>query len=138
MYGQLVDFFYYDKDIDEIIYYNNVNKQFLLGDYFKMNTDKYFVLSLEYGDQHITDYKEFGKFVTKIGHESKSTLLHPVFRVMTYTENCESNIVDVLQFNGHPSLIDEVHFDEDIFANFTSFSKYYEKLFRTVRLYFNI
>ena len=138
MYGQLVDFFYYDKDIDEIIYYNNVNKQFLLGDYFKMNTDKYFVLSLEYGDQHITDYKDFGKFVTKIGHESKSTLLHPVFRVMTYTENCQSSIVDVLQFNGHPSLIDEIHFDEDIFANFSSFSKYYEKLFRTVRLYFNI
>ena len=138
MYGQLVDFFYYDETAHEIVYFNNVNKQFVLKDYFPIKSDKYFVLSLEYGQNHITDYTQFGKFVTKIGHESKSSLLHPVFRVMKYEENFISNLVDTTQFTDHPLILDEIHFDEDIFANFNSFNKYYEKLFRTLRLYFDV
>jgi hypothetical protein len=31
MYGQLVDFFYIDKDTHEIVYYNNINKQLILN-----------------------------------------------------------------------------------------------------------
>lgn len=138
MYGQLIDFFYYDEDSDEIIYYNNVNRQFVLGDYFNIKSDKYFTISLEYGNQKITDYTQFGKFITKVGHESKSSLLHPVLRVMNYQENFISNLVDVSQFMDHPLLVDEIHFDEDVFANFTSFSKYYEKLFRSLRMYFGV
>jgi hypothetical protein len=138
MYGQLVDFFYFDETKNEIVYFNNVNKLFILNDYFPINSDKYFVLSLEYGEANITDYTKFGKVVTKTGHESKSTLLHPIFRVMKYQANYDSHISDLTQFSDHPLLLDEVHFDEDIFANFNSFTKYYEKLFRTLRLYFDV
>ena len=135
MYGQLVDFFYIDKDTHEIVYYNNINKQLILTDYFKINNTQYYVFSLEYGTQKITDYLNFGKVITKVGQEAKSVLLHPVFRVMNYQEEFISNIVDTLNFTDHPLLIDEIHFDEDIFANFSGFSRYYEKLFRTLKMF---
>jgi hypothetical protein len=134
MYGQLIDFFYIDPDTKEIKYYNNVSKQLLLSDYYKINNKQYYTFSLEYGTDIITDYELFGKAITRIGKESKSVLLHPVFRAMHYDPEFSSRLENN-DFPFNPLLIDEVHFDEDIFANFADFQRYYEKLFRTLNMF---
>jgi hypothetical protein len=134
MYGQLIDFFYIDSDTKEIKYYNNVSKQLLLSDYYKINNKQYYTFSLEYGTDIITDYELFGKAITRIGKESKSVLLHPVFRAMHYDPEFSSRLENN-DFPFNPLLIDEVHFDEDIFANFANFQRYYEKLFRTLNMF---
>jgi thioredoxin reductase len=139
MYGEIVDFFYFDKKTQEIIYYNNVSINLVLNGYFKMNTDQLFILSLEYNKKTITDIHGFDKTLSRIGDESSAALLHPILRAYNYIEE---HLLD-LNYNNLESdnkvlksmLIDEIHFDEDTYANFTDFSKYYEKLFRTLKMF---
>ena len=57
--------------------------------------------------------------VSSIGSESKSTLLHPVITIV------KNNLV----------IIDIVHFDEDIFANYQDESKYYFKIMRMLHMF---
>jgi hypothetical protein len=139
MYGEIVDFFYFDKKTKEIVYYNNVSINLVLNGYFKMTTDQFFILSLEYNKKTITDIHGFDKTLSRIGDESSAALLHPILRAYNYIEE---HLLD-LNYNNLESdnkvlksmLIDEIHFDEDTYANFTDFSKYYEKLFRTLKMF---
>jgi thioredoxin reductase len=140
MYGEIVDFFYYDKSTQEIIYYNNVSINLVLNGYFKMDTDLLFILSLEYSKKLITDIRGFDNKLSRIGNESSAALLHPILRVYKYSEDI---LLDLNYSNLESDnkilkslLLDEIHFDEDIYANFTNFSKYYEKLFRTLKMFF--
>jgi thioredoxin reductase len=139
MYGEIVDFFYFDKKTKEIIYYNNVSINLVLNGYFKMNTDQLFILSLEYNKKTITDIHGFDKTLSSVGDESSAALLHPILRVYNYIEEhlLDLNYTNLESDNKvlKSMLIDEIHFDEDTYANFTDFSKYYEKLFRTLKMF---
>jgi pyruvate/2-oxoglutarate dehydrogenase complex dihydrolipoamide dehydrogenase (E3) component len=117
MFGLLGDIFYLDINEKKIIYFEGVpinsHKPIIKTDTL------FFVLTLEYGKK-ITEISEIGKKVSNIGTESHSTLIHPVIKI----------------YNSYPlELIDVVHFDEDLFAEYVDRSKYYEKLFRTLKVY---
>jgi thioredoxin reductase len=139
MYGEIVDFFYFDKKTNEIIYYNNVSINLLLNGYFKMETDQFFIVSLEFNKKRITDIHGFDNKLSSIGNESSASLLHPILRAYNYVEEnlLDSNYSSLEKDNQiiKSLLIDEIHFDEDIYANFTHFSQYYEKLFRTMKMF---
>lgn len=115
MYGYMCDMFYMENG--EIIYYNNVTIPFFDNRHFKPD-NQYAILTLEYGSKKITKTDEFGRLVSSIGKESASVLLHPVLRILNKEK-----------------LIDEVHFDEDLYANFSSNDKYVEKMKRTLRMF---
>jgi hypothetical protein len=120
MYGQICDIFYISAE-DTIQYYNNVTVQFLQSPFLlKTDATLFFMITLEYGKTDITDTTRIGGRVTTIGKESNSVLLHPVLRV----------------FN-RDALIDEIHFDEDLLADFsTDTKKYKEKLNRSLKMFF--
>jgi hypothetical protein len=117
MFEYLSDILYYDLNEKKIEYYLNipinchVPKQ-------KSNT-LFFQITLEYGDK-ITNILEIGSKKSNIGSESKSVLIHPVLRI----------------FNSYPlQLIDVIHFDEDLFAEYTDINKYHDKLYRALKSY---
>ena len=117
MFGFLGDIFYLDINEKKIIYFEGVP----INSHNPINKEDnlFFVLTLEYGKK-ITELSEIGKKVSNIGTESQSTLIHPVIKI----------------YNSYPlELIDIVHFDEDLFAEYIDRSKYYEKLFRTLKVY---
>jgi thioredoxin reductase len=134
MYGQICDFFYLDHKENEIIYYNDVNISFVLNGYFPMNTDKFFIMSLDYGTKTVTDIYEFGKFIPSVGQESTGSLLHPTLKVYNYDERYLIDNPDKKN-SAHPLLIDEIHFNENLLANFNGFSKYYNKLYRALKMF---
>ena len=135
MYGQICDFFYYDNEVNEILYYDDINIHFVLNNYFPMKTDKFFIVSLDYGEKKITDIYEFGKFIPPVGSESTGTLLHPTLKVYTYNEKFLYDNPDK-ENSAHPLLIDEIHFNENLLANFSGFEKYFNKLFRSLKMFF--
>ena len=115
MYGQLADFFYIQGDTIHYI-------QDIVADYANSpdhSYDRYsFLLMLEYGKDILTDIYEFGEKRSGVGTECKSTLLHPVLRIFDKSQ-----------------LIDIVHFDEDLLANYRFKEKYGEKFERTLKAY---
>ena len=139
MYGEIVDFFYFDKITREIIYFNNISINLVLNGYFKINTDQLFILSLEYSKKLITDIRGFDNKLSRIGNESSAALLHPILRTYNYNEEIflDLNYTNLESDNKSLKslLIDEIHFDEDIYANFKNYSKYYDKLFRTLKMF---
>jgi thioredoxin reductase len=119
MYGYLCDFFYVSGDT--IVYVTDIIKEYADSP-DHIITGKYsFLLTLEYGEERITDIYKFGQKVSDLGTESKSTLLHPVLRIFEQGDR--------------KRLIDIVHFDEDLLANYTFQEKYADKFERTLRGY---
>ena len=135
MYGQICDFFYYEDESDEILYYDDINISFVLNGYFPMITDKFFIVSLDYGNTKVTDIYEFGKFIPPVGSESTGSLLHPTLKVYRYDERFLIDNPDKKN-SAHPLLIDEIHFNENLLANFSGFEKYFKKLFRSLKMFF--
>ena len=119
MYGQLSDTFY--KDEKEYIYYNNVPINFFMS-LPKVKDRVYFIQTLEYGEEHITDINKLGVRVSGLGTENKATLLHPVLRIVKDIDENVRKIIDI------------VHFDEDLYANYTFADKYQDKLLRTIKM----
>jgi hypothetical protein len=117
MYGQICDFYIFDSKEKKIIYYNNVHRRMITEGILQFEDTHGFVITLEYGNEPVTDIHKLGKKYSNIGTESKSTLLHPVMRVI------------------RPDLtyVDIVHFDEDLFANFTKEETYLHKLIRVIK-----
>ena len=123
MYGQLVDIFMYNPKVDELVYINNVSPTFF-GPDMRNEEFLYFFLSLEYSSgTPVTDIPMLGVRTTSKGTESKAVLLHPVLRVLKDTPTINRGIVD------------EIHFDEDILANFTGKDRYIDKLTRTLKMF---
>jgi hypothetical protein len=116
MYGQLCDLFYVDGE--EIYYLNNVTTAHRESNQYKPTSQYNFMLTLEYGKDLVTDIYKLGNRVTSIGTECKSTLLHPVFRV----------------FKGM-RLVDIIHFDEDLFADFSDTMIYGDKFKRVLSMF---
>ena len=125
MYGQIVDIFIFNPKKDDITYINDVHHSFLSS--HSPNKDLiYFVLSLEYSDEHVTDIGKLGIGTDcSIGKESNARLLHPVLRVRK--DSPEKRI--------NRELIDEFHFYEDLFSRFDDKTKYVDKMLRTLRMF---
>ena len=120
MYGQIGDYFYYDNSKTQFVYYNNIRIENITNDDVPFEGQVGFFITLEYGKDLVTDYTKFGKKVSMLGKESHSTLLHPVIKV----------------FGKDGILMDIVHFDEDIFANYQDNATYHFKMFRTFKMFF--
>ena len=118
MYGYLCDFFYLKEDT--IVYVSDILKDYADSPDHRVETYS-FLLSLEYGEDRVTDIYKLGQKVSDIGTEGKSTLLHPVLRIFEHNED--------------KRLLDIVHFDEDLLANYTFQQKYGDKFERTLRAY---
>ena len=126
MFGQLVDIFIYNPKKDEITYINDVHFNFLKS-HASNETLTYFVLSLEYSNQHVTEITKIGGRESSIGKEAYAKLIHPVLRVLR----------DIPEMHVNRALIDEIHFDEDLLAKFEDTYKYLDKLTRTLNMFIN-
>jgi len=121
MYGQLSDIFFFQDE--KFIYFNDVPQNFHETIIIPVPNRIYFVLTLEYGKSIITDINELGSRVTSLGYENKSTLLHLVINI--YTTQHDLRIFKT----------DEVHFEEDLYAEFNLDFKYKEKIIRTIKMF---
>jgi len=122
MYGQMCDIFYEDQATSTFVYVNDVHINHY---YYNPNwpVGHIFILTLEYGHKEpVTDIYKLGIRITGLGSESDSTLLHPVLRV--FKEGTKTKLQ-----------VDEIHFDEDLFANFTMQTKYIDKLERALKMF---
>jgi thioredoxin reductase len=121
MYGKLSDTFYIKNN--EFIYYNAVPINFFRD--IKHSPNRYyFVITLEYGNQPITNMIDLGQKISYLGFENKSPLLHPVIRIYQFHDESK-RIIE----------IDEVHFDEDLYSEFTYNMRYKNKLLRTIKMF---
>lgn len=119
LYAQLADIFYYDISSEKFIYIKDITIKFFLENEFKkLNDIFYFIVSLEYGEEVKEVSKVGGKGRTDRGYEVNSVLLHPVLKVY------KNNI-----------LVDEIHFDEDLLADFTDPLRYRDKLVRSIKMF---
>jgi hypothetical protein len=125
MYGELSDIFFLDNN-KNYFYINNVPKNFLKTHLLKIPNKIYFVLTLEYGKDLVTDITKIGKKVSSLGFENKSPLLHLIINIVTITN-------DLLVIK-----LDEVHFDEDIRAEFLLDHLYKDKILRTIKMFIDI
>jgi len=124
MFGQLVDIFIYNPNKDEITYINDVHYNFLKT--HSSNEElTYFMLSLEYSSEHVTDISKIGSRDTSICKESYAKLIHPVLRVVR----------DLPEKRINKALIDEIHFDEQLTAKFDDEYKYMDKMLRTLKMF---
>jgi hypothetical protein len=123
MYGQVIDAFIINTKQKEITYIENVTYPFLISDVPNENL-LYFTIAIEYSKEppETDTTKVFGK-ISGIGTESKSRNIHPVLRVHKD------------MFNYTRGLVDEIHFDEDLFANYTDVSRYKDKLIRVLKAF---
>ncbi len=125
MYGVLSDIFFLDND-NNYLYFNNVPKNFVKTSILKIPNKIYFILTLEYGKDLVTDITKMGKKVSSVGFENKSTLLHLIINISTCRENLDLVTVD------------EVHFDEELRAEFLLDNLYKDKILRTIRMFIDI
>lgn len=117
MFGHLGDVIFYNKLTKEAIYQEEVSFRHIIDKNKKYNEHMiYFIITLEYGPL-VNEIDKLGKRETAVGHENRSTLLHPLIQVYNYDH----------------SIIDVVNFDEDLYAVFTDKKKYVDKLERLLR-----
>ena len=126
MYGEMCDFFYEDEASGNIVYYNNVHKNHYLYTMDPTPGRTTFVLTLEYGSKPVTEIYDLGVRVTTIGNESRATLLHPVIRI--YKDLPENR----------KRLLDEVHFEENFFGDFTNKAKYTDRITRAIKMFVDV
>jgi hypothetical protein len=124
-------------DSTVIRYYEDMPYQYIFhrDSPFMISNCIIFVVTLEYGVMTNYDVRSLGHKTSKIGHESKASLLHPVVRVYDSNglpEHCDLRISQAT-LNSLPCLLDEVHFDEDLFANFGSDRLYNDKFCRLLK-----
>ena len=123
MFGQVVDAFIINKKQEDITYIENVSYSFLESKTANENLI-YFTIGLEYSNEPAeTDTIKLLRRESGIGKESKSRLIHPVLRAYKDVPNYTRG------------LLDEIHFDEDLFAKFTDVYRYKEKLTRALNAF---
>lgn len=116
LYGQMCDIIHLG---DKITYVNNVHISSFVKQNYSFTKGLICKLTLEYGEA-LTDLMKGGQAVTRIGTESKALLLHPILRF----------------YNSEFELLDEVHLDEDLLADFeTETTKYHDRLQRIFRMF---
>lgn len=141
MHGQLCDIFYLN-DSSKFTYYEQIPLSYLFttdNSKIYLPTTYIFILTLEYGIIE-SDLRKIGSKPTLIGSESKAILLHPVLRIYNNKYNDLNH--DALFYPSYTSLgnkvslVDIIHFDEDLLTNFTNKKIYLEKLFKILKGYF--
>jgi thioredoxin reductase len=116
LYGEMCDIIHITNNIT---YINNVHYSFINDKYCSFTSGIICKLTLEYGPI-ITDIPKLGIRTTSIGNENKGVLLHPILRF----------------YRPDLSLIDEIHLDEDLLADFeTNTTKYRDRLERIFRMF---
>jgi hypothetical protein len=120
MFGTLGDIFVYNMKSKTVSYFTNINTKIDPTSYIDLEFDLIFILTLDYGNKPLEDLYKLGRKFTSIGTEAESTLLHPILKII----------------KNDFEMIDLIHFDEDLFADFTNENKYFYKLLRTLKPYF--
>jgi hypothetical protein len=123
MHSVIGDLICFDKNTKEIDYYNDVSTDFFVYDkIIKNKKDKIFItLTLEYSKNKIVDITKLNLKHSYQGFENQAKLIHPIIRVYEYIDN---------EF-----LLEEQHLDEDIIAEFTDKTIYYDKFLRILRMF---
>ena len=124
MYGVIGDFFILDSEKETVTYYNNIPYHYMMKLLTGSGGNLCFSLRLQYGENEVTEMYELGLKKSRVGTESHSTLLHPVLRVL------------VQPAPNMRKTIDEIHFDENLFAKFEHPTLYTHKLARALRMFF--
>ena len=115
MFGILCDKFVYKKNVPNIRYIMDVIPEMpIQSDY-----DIQFILTLDYGKTEVTNIYELGKYKSGIGYENMSSLLHPILKIISN----KNEIIDI------------IHFDEDLVADFSSEIKYFNRFLRIFKIY---
>ena len=118
MHGVLSDIFYRSDNYKSINYHSSINGVILRSKIIDPTINYYFVLTLEFGKEKSPNMYNLGLKISDVGTESKSTLLHPIITI----------------YNKEKTLVDIIHFDEDLLANFTNKEHYCDKLDRVLQL----
>lgn len=123
MHSVLGDILCFDKITKQIKYVNDVSKDFFkFNKIFNNNTDKIFItITLEFSKKKITNIAELGIKFSSIGFENNSKYIHPIFRIY----DC----------NNFFELIEEIHLDEDLNAEFIDMHIYFERILRILRMF---
>lgn len=113
MFGYICDIIILNKEVNEIMYFEN-----MLDNILDTKNDFYiFYIYLKYGN-FTNDIRELPTRKTSIGFESQATFLHPVIIIK------KNDIV-----------IEIIHFDEDLFAEFRYKSQWYDRIVRLLKSY---
>jgi hypothetical protein len=130
MFGYMMDLIVYNPAKKEFTYINDIHREFL-STKAPDETLTYFTLSLEYStaENHwwlesrktVRDISMLGVKVSSLGKESRSTLIHPVLRAFKDRPN--------------KTMIDEIHFDEELYAKFFSKEDYLDKMIRSLKMF---
>jgi hypothetical protein len=123
MHGQLADIFYYDSARKSIEYMESVSPWLLHQNQFPVSSSTYVcVLTLEYGKKPADRLSKLGRKLSRIGSENRATRLHPVVRI--YKDVSQSG----------KQLLEEIHLDENLYADFTDKEVYTNRLVRILRM----
>jgi hypothetical protein len=113
MFGYICDIIIFNTHESEIVYFENI-----IDNIIDTNNNFYmFYIKLQYGAS-TNDIRELPTQKTSIGYESNASFIHPVIIVK------KKNI-----------LIEVIHFDEDIFAEFTCKTIWYDRIVRLLKSY---
>jgi hypothetical protein len=113
MFGYICDILILNTHESELVYFEN-----MIDNTIDTNNNFYmFYIQLKYGAS-TNDIRELPTKKTSIGYESNASFIHPVIVVK------KNNI-----------LIEILHLDEDIFAEFTCKSIWYDRIVRLLKSY---
>ena len=123
MHSILCDLISFDKNTKEIEYYNDVSIDFFVyNNIIKNKKDKIFInITLEFSQNKIVDITKLNLKLSKQGFENNSRFIHPIFRIY--------------DFNKSERLIEELHLDEDLNAEFLDKNIYYDRILRILRMF---
>lgn len=123
MHSVLCDILAFDKITKEIKYVNDVTKDFYIyNKIFNNKTDKIFiVITLEFSQKKITQIPELGYKFSSIGFENNAKYIHPIFRIYDFLNT--------------PRLLEEIHLDEELNAEFLCKETYFYRIIRILKMF---
>jgi len=125
MHSILGDIIAFDKITKEIRYVSDVSTDFFIfNKIFNNKMDKIFItITLEFSPKKITNIQELGLKFSSIGFENNSKYIHPIFRFY--------------DFINAPRLLEEIHLDEELNAEYICQKTYYDRIIRILKMFIN-
>jgi hypothetical protein len=120
MHSVLGDILAFDKITKEIKYVSDVSVDFFkFNKIFSDKIDKIFmIITLEFSKKKITNIQDLGGKFSSTGFENNSKYLHPIFRIYDFN-----------------NLIEEIHLDEELNAEFIYKETYYDRIIRILKMF---
>ena len=117
MFGYMGDILYYNFIENQVFYYYDIP----VNCYNKIIDENVIRISLtlEYNSNIINDITVIGNKYSTVGTECTSTLIHPVIKVFNYCDE----------------LLEIIHLDEDLYAEFKIEPIYYDRIYRLFKSY---